>query len=91
MVHLICAVYDSKVAAYFPPFFVRHEAMAQRWFLEQCGNEQHDFHKFPEDYTLFELGSFDDVGAKWEIYATPHAIITALVARNVSMKADGSN
>ena len=30
-----------------------------------------DFHKFAEDYTLFELGSFDDSNAVFACHMTP--------------------
>lgn len=60
MIHEIFAVYDSKAEAYTPPFFQHQEAMALRTFTDCCNDKEHTFGKHPEDYTLFNLGKYDD-------------------------------
>lgn len=60
MIHKIFAVFDSKAESYTPPFFQHHEAMAVRTFTDCCNDDEHTFGKHPEDYTLFDLGLYDD-------------------------------
>ena len=60
MVHKIFAVYDSKAQCYTPPYFQHQEAMAVRTFTDCCQDPEHTFGKHPEDYTLFDLGQYDD-------------------------------
>lgn len=58
---IACAVLDTKVGAYAPPFFVRSKAEAIRSFLDACKDPQVSISKHPEDYRLFLVGSFDDL------------------------------
>lgn len=56
----IFSVFDNKAEAFITPFFMPRPAMAERVFREMCNAEDHQFGKHPSDYTLFELGEFDD-------------------------------
>lgn len=60
MQHSIFTVYDDKAKAYLPPFFMHRAAMAIRTFTDACNDESHQFGKNPADYTLFEIGVYDD-------------------------------
>jgi len=60
MIHNIYAVYDSKAETYTPPYFQHKEAMALRTFSDCANDIGHTFGKHPEDYTLFDLGQYDD-------------------------------
>ncbi len=60
MIHKIYSIYDSKAESYTPPFFQHQEAMAVRTFSDCCNDPGHTFGKHPEDYTLFDLGQYDD-------------------------------
>jgi len=54
------SIYDSKAKAYFPPFLLVNQAMAIR-VLGDCVNDvTHAFYRNPSDYSLFEIGVFDD-------------------------------
>lgn len=59
MVLKIFTVYDSKADAFLPPFFAQATGVALRMFEESISDPQHQFAKHAGDYTLFELGSFD--------------------------------
>lgn len=54
------AVFDSKMGMYLPPFFTRAAGAAVRSFQEAANKADHPFCKNPEDFTLFEIGSYDD-------------------------------
>lgn len=56
----IYTVHDAKAEAYLQPFFMRTNGEAIRSFADACQtNEQ--FKKWPADYTLFELGEYDEL------------------------------
>lgn len=61
MISNVFAVYDSKAAAYLPPFFCRNAGVALRSFEAAAKDASHDFNKYAADYTLFHIGSFDEV------------------------------
>ncbi len=71
MILKMFSVYDSKAEAYTPPFYEKTMGLAVRAFQETCNLADHPFNKYPEDYTLFSVGDFDDQNAKIELYATP--------------------
>ncbi len=54
----ICTVYDSAAIRYLEPFFAPTIEFAIRGFREAVNREEHQFNKFPADYTLFSVGSF---------------------------------
>ena len=56
----IFSVHDAKVSAFLPVFQARTPAEAQRSFADAVNSPDHQFGKYPEDYTLFRLASFND-------------------------------
>lgn len=54
------SIYDVKAKAYLPPFSLPKEQMAVREFSDCVNNEKHQFGKHPEDYSLHQIGTFDD-------------------------------
>lgn len=65
------SVYDSKAGAFIQPFFSQSTGTAVRAFEQAANDEDHYFHQFAGDYTLFELGSFEQETAKFEIHSSP--------------------
>lgn len=67
----IFTVHDSKAEAFIQPFFAQTTGLATRSF-EQAANETgHDFNRYAGDYSLFELGTFDQGNAQFNILPTP--------------------
>jgi hypothetical protein len=64
----IYSVYDSKAEAYLPPFFLPTKAAALRAFGDAAVDPKHQFAAHPEDYTLFELGTYEETTGS----ITPH-------------------
>jgi len=64
-------VYDRAAQAYMTPFFLLTKGLAIRSFSETVNDPNHNFGKYSEDFTLFELGSYDDQKSKFEIYPAP--------------------
>jgi hypothetical protein len=74
----VFTIFDSKVGAYLNPFFMRSKGEAIRALTISVNNSDHDFAKFPEDYTLFELGDYEEETAKFNLYPTPTSIGKAI-------------
>lgn len=55
----IYSVYDSIAEAYITPFFLPNEGMALRTFGDMVNDQNHQFGKHPDQYTLFFFGEFD--------------------------------
>lgn len=56
----IFSVYDSKAESFSQPFFCPNAAIAIRSFSEEVSNPQSQLSKYPADFTLFHIGSFND-------------------------------
>ncbi len=55
----VFSVYDSKAEAFIQPFYSQTTGTAVRSFEQAVQDPTHEFRKFAGDYTLFELGEFD--------------------------------
>lgn len=55
----IFTTYDSKAEAYLQPFFLPSRGEAIRAWQDVVNDQKTQFNKYPEDFTLFELGEFD--------------------------------
>lgn len=64
MEHKIFSIYDQKAHAYLPPFTLPNSDMALRTFADCVNADGHAFNRHPSDYTLCELGVYDDSDAK---------------------------
>lgn len=56
----IFSIYDKAAQVYNRPIFAPTVGMAARMFEDECLREESDIGKHPEDYVLFQIGSFDD-------------------------------
>lgn len=62
----VFSIFDIKAGAYLQPFFMATTGQALRAFTDSVNDKQSQFHKHPGDYTLFELGSYDDSVGKFK-------------------------
>lgn len=63
------SIYDSKSESYQQPVFAQTRGVVIRSLSQACADVNHDFHKFAADFTLFEIGEFDERTGM----ITPHA------------------
>lgn len=56
----IFAIYDQKAKVFIPPFYAHNEGTALRQFSNAINSPDSDMSKYPEDFTLFLIGEFDD-------------------------------
>lgn len=61
MTEPVFAIYDSKAKFFQPPFCAKTKGMVIRTFTDITNDEKHPINKHPEDYTLFEIASFDNL------------------------------
>ena len=70
----VFAIYDSKVQAYLPPVTFKTIGEAERILGDCVNNENHDFCKHSQDYTLFQLGEWDDSSSVYDVFDAPQHI-----------------
>jgi len=78
----VFTVYDSKAECYLQPFCAVSRGAAIRMFTDSANNEQHQFSKYPADFTLFELGDYDECTAKYTLLPTPVSLGLAIEFKN---------
>lgn len=61
----VFSIYDCKADAFLQPFFSPTAATALRGFEKAAQDEATDFHRFAGDYTLFEIGEWDQSKGTW--------------------------
>lgn len=57
---VICSVRDITADVYANPFTSQNAQTAMRDFAHACRDENSQLFKNPEDFQLFQLGTFDD-------------------------------
>jgi hypothetical protein len=75
---MVYVVYDSKAEAYLNPLFFQSKGVAIRSFTEAANDKESQMGKYPGDYTLFELGSYDPLTAKFDLHASPVSVGVAI-------------
>ena len=78
MKQLVFTVYDQKAKAHLTPFFLLQEQQAIRAFTDCVNSDDHPFGKHPEDYTLIQIGEFDDSDGKLFPFDIPATIGTGI-------------
>lgn len=86
MKYKVFSIYDSKAEAYLQPIFMANKGVAIRAIVETLKNDDHQFSKTPEDFTLFELGEYDDSTGMMEPHATPLSIAKANELKPLTQK-----
>lgn len=61
MITKMFAVHDRAAEAFMQPFFAKTIGLACRMFETSCADPSTHLHKHPSDFTLCEIGEFDDV------------------------------
>jgi hypothetical protein len=77
MIQKVYTVYDSKAEAYLQPFFATTKGLAIRSFSDAANKEGHNLNRYAEDYTLFEIGEWDDEKASLTMHPAKQSIGSA--------------
>lgn len=73
----VFAIFDSKISAFNTPFFQRSSGEAIRNFSDAV-NKEEGLSRHPDDYTLFELGSWDDSTGVFDMHDAPLSLGVAI-------------
>lgn len=71
MNHQVMCVYDSKARVYYKPYYVSTVEVGQRAFAGAVSDVGTEVSKFPADFVLFHLGTFDDDTGRFEQLPEP--------------------
>ena len=74
----VYSVYDGKAQAFNQPFFMRTDGEVLRSFSEVVNEKGHQFNKHAGDYTLFQIGEFDEQSGMISPLNTPRSLGLAL-------------
>lgn len=58
--YIVVAVRDRAMDAFMQPFFVPSIGMALRSFGDEVNRSESPMYSHPEDYDLYQIGSYDD-------------------------------
>ena len=83
MIEYVFQVRDIKAEAFGAPWTKNTIEAAQRDFVAACMTEGTPQKMFPEDYTLYCVGTTDFASGVWDIYQDPKQIMTGFEARQV--------
>ncbi len=78
----IFTVFDCKAKAYLQPFFSVNIETATREFTAAVNGEG-NFNRFAEDYSLFELGVFEQLTGELVTYPAPQHLCNAVTLKTV--------
>lgn len=73
----VFSIFDMKADAFLQPFFASTKGVAIRQFGGAVNTDGHELNKYSSDYTLFELGEFDERSGAITPHETPRAVCTA--------------
>lgn len=77
MIYVLCCVRDAAVVAYMRPFCVPASGAAIRGFSDEVNRAESEMHKHPEDYELFEMGTFEEETGQFELLPVPRSLARA--------------
>lgn len=75
----VFATFDNKAASFGKPMFLPTEGLAKRMFVEACLDPKGDLNKYPEDYSMYEIGAYDPNTGEL-VGCTPKPLMTAVAA-----------
>lgn len=60
MIYSVFSVHDVKAKCWTPPYFAQNAATGVRMFAASVNEPNSMAAKFPEDFHLYEIATFDD-------------------------------
>lgn len=76
MIYKVFSIYDSKAEAYLQPFMMKTKGEAIRAITARVndGSKENSFYHHAGDFTLFEVGTWNDENAFFTQLSTPHSM-----------------
>lgn len=85
------SVYDNALKEFNPPTFLHGRGVAFRAFQDAVNAPDNPFGKHPDDYTLFELGTFEGQTGEIKMNTAPERICSARDVLNVQVDPNGGS
>lgn len=82
----IFSIKDSKAEAYLLPIFAPTVGVAIRIFQNAASKEGSDFHKYAADYTLFEIGEWNEETGRVKPLEANKNIINGLDVQDITVR-----
>lgn len=73
----IFAPFDSKLQVWMTPMFFQHSGQAERLWKDLCNEPNSTLSKYPQDFTLYQIGEYDDETAQLTSLAAPVQLMSA--------------
>jgi len=79
MLYTIVSVYDAKAQAFGRPAFVGTVPLAVRSFDDEVNrkDENNQMNQHPEDFSLYDMGTFDDTSGVFSSHNPPKLVVDA--------------
>lgn len=76
MIHKVFNLYDAKSEVFDIPMFAKttNEMLRDLTAVVNRENDRNKLWLYPSDFTLFEVGEYDDLTGTFNTLDTPHAI-----------------
>ena len=74
MILKVYLIYDNGIEAYLQPFYARNKGEALRSVTDLVNDPKHHFCQHAKDYTLFEVGEYDDKAGVVQMYTAKDSI-----------------
>lgn len=78
MEKVVCACFDQKAKVFSNPFFSTNNATAIRDFERAVNDNTSGLYAYSDDYSLYHLGSFDDLMGTFTCPAEPQLLCLAV-------------
>lgn len=75
------SIRDSKSEVFNTPWFAKTHGEAERNFLALTNDQQSMVAKYPEDFDLYHVGTYDDQTGKLYPLETPQHIVKAVMVK----------
>lgn len=77
--HVVVVIKDTAIKGFMKPFFVPQTPAAVRALRDEVNNPQSqgDMFKHPDDFELYELGTFNDESCRFELFDDPKMVCRA--------------
>lgn len=74
---VVISIKDSALDAFMQPWYVQTAAQAVRSFNQEVNNPESPMNRTPDDFDLYELGTFDENTGQHHNHETPQRLARA--------------
>lgn len=78
------SIRDNKAAFFSDCFFCNHDEEAKRQMIQLAGNEKSAVNKFPGDFDLYRVGTFDVPTGRLVSVEVPELVLSGIQAREIA-------